>query len=403
MRKGLSVTATSQGANIKRPDLIGLLLSFGMACLAVPGAAQDSGDTSRSLDTSPLPLKSDIGRESWVTDLESFIPELMERAEVPGLAIAVVRNAAVIWTGNFGVRASNKAGAIDTSTMFQAASLGKPVFAYAVLKLVERRTLNLDRSLSDYLPDYLEGDERIERITARMVLSHTTGFPNWRRNDGLKLHFTPGEKFSYSGEGYVYLQRAIERLTGQTLNQVMQELVFGPLDMPHSSYEWRDDYQANYVIGHTALGAAIDRRDLGTPKAASTLRTTAGDYAQFLIAMLTGAGLREESRRMMLTPQVQLGDCLNCTHEPHDPKTLRPNLAWGLGWGLQDSEQGRSFWHWGDNGTYRSYTLAFPDHQIGLVYLTNSENGLAIRDALVERVVGGQHPASDWLSYPQIR
>jgi CubicO group peptidase (beta-lactamase class C family)/ketosteroid isomerase-like protein len=348
-----------------------------------------------------IPLKTDIDKGAWITDLKTFIPQLMERAHVPGLSIAVIRDAEIIWSGSFGVKSNETKEAVNDTTVFQAASLSKTTFAYAVMKLVERGELDLDTPLSDYLPGrYIENDDRVKLITARMVLSHTTGFPNWRPKGGaLRLYFTPGEKFSYSGEGYVYLQKVVEHITGQPLDRFMQEQVFEPLGMRHSSYEWRDEYESNYAVGHNYFGIATDGGPMRHANAASSLYTTAGDYARFLVAMMRGSGLQEKSVREMLTPQVQLESCVICTHSKLRPSKLSEVNTWGLGWGLQTTDEGTSFWHWGDQGIFMCYTVAFKDQKLGLVYFTNSKNGLAIRNELVYRTIGGRHPAFSWAHY----
>src|SRR5262249_26786218 len=153
---------------------------------------------------------------------------------------------------------------VDDNTVFEAASLSKPVFAYAVLKLVEQGKIGLDVPLTKYLPKpYVDGDPRLEKITARIVLSHRTGFPNWRGPNPLTFHFTPGEAFSYSGEGFVYLQRVVEQIESKPLNDVMAELVFNPLGMTSSSYVWRADFDELTATGHDS--DAIPQ-DLWKPK-----------------------------------------------------------------------------------------------------------------------------------------
>ena len=140
-------------------------------------------------------------------------------------------------------------------------------------------------------------------------------------------------------------------------------------------------------------------RRITTPNAAFSLLTTAVDFARFLVAFMNGEGLGAATIEQMLTPQVWLADCMDCTSVDVTPSALSANNAWGLGWGLQFTDQGRSVWHWGDNQTFRGYTVCFPDQRIGLVYFSNSEHGLAIRDELVHRLIGGHHPAFDWLNF----
>src|SRR5579863_2486785 len=194
-----------------------------------------------------------------VAALQKDIPELMREAEIPWLSIAVVRDGKTYWLQNFGVRDAKTKGAVTDDTAFNVGSLSKPVFAYGVLKLVDQGKLGLDVPLTTYLPKpYIEGDDRLQKITARIVLSHRTGFPNWRNNDPLRIYFKPGERFSYSGEGMVYLQKVVEQVTGKPLNDYMQEAVFVPLGMTSSSYVWRKDFDDTAASGHDAEGAPVD-------------------------------------------------------------------------------------------------------------------------------------------------
>jgi CubicO group peptidase (beta-lactamase class C family) len=169
------------------------------------------------------------------------------------------------------------------------------------------------------------------------VLSHRTGFPNWR-GDGnpLLIHFTPGERFSYSGEGFVYLQRVVEKIEGKPLENVMSDLVFTPLGMTSSSYVWRPDFDQRTATGHDSDG---NPQDLWKPKeagAASTLNTTAYDYALFVAAVVTGVGLKPATLREMENQQIAVNpECTNCTEQT--PKELSKTIFWGLGWGIQKS------------------------------------------------------------------
>ncbi len=201
-----------------------------------------------SASLNPQPLASDPA----VARLEKALPDFMRQADVPGLAIAVIRHGKPYWQHNFGVKNAKTNEPATDETIFEAASLSKPVFAYAVLKLVDQGKLALDAPLSTYLtkPYIEENDSRLTKITARFVLSHRTGFRNWRNDEPLKIYFTPGERFSYSGEGYIYLQTVVEQITGKPLNDVMNELVFTPFGMTSSSYVWRPAFDALTATGH---------------------------------------------------------------------------------------------------------------------------------------------------------
>jgi len=335
-----------------------------------------------------------------ITTLEQRIPVLLKDASVPGLSIALIRDDKTYWLHSFGVRDEKTHQPVTDQTIFEAASLSKPVLAYGVLKLVDQGKLNLDTPLSSYLPKpYLEGDPRIEKITARIVLSHRTGFPNWRNGDTLTIHFTPGERFSYSGEGFVYLQKVVEQITGKPLNEYINEAVFQPLGMTSSSYVWRPDYDERTASPHDAGEQAQDKYKPKDANAASSLHTTAVDYAIFVEALLRGTGLRPQTFREMLTPQIAVDpDCRNCT-DRDAPKQLSKTVFWGLGVGIQQTKEGESFWHWGDNGGFKCYMLAYPKQKIGMVVFTNGENGLAIVNEIEHKAIGGAQPAYTWIKY----
>lgn len=342
----------------------------------------------------PAPLKKPD--RATIAALQQRLPELLNEATIPGLSLALIRNGKTYWAHAFGVRDEKTGAPVTEETIFEAASLSKPVFAYGVLKLVDQGKLDLDAPLSRYMPQpYVEGDRRIDKITARIVLSHRTGFPNWRGAQPLKIYFTPGERFSYSGEGFVYLQKVVEALTGKPLNEYMREAVFTPLGMASSSYVWRPDYDARAATGHDYSGQPTDKRKPKDANVAYTLHTTAADYARFVEALINGKGLKSATLREMERPQVAVDpECASCTDRA--PKELSKNVFWGLGVGIQQTRDGESLWHGGDNGAFKCYMLAYPKQKIGIVMFANGENGLSITEEVVRLAVGGEQPAFVW-------
>jgi CubicO group peptidase (beta-lactamase class C family) len=377
-----------------------LLIGFIVALSLISPAGAQAFKRDKPQNTSTL--KTKIKKDELIARLENNIPRLMNDGDVPGLSIALVRDSQVLWQRGFGVKNAETKEAVGDNTVFEAASLTKPVFAYGVLKLVEVGRLDLDAPLSKYLPDpYIENDERLNSITARRVLSHTTGFPNWRpAGQPLKIHFTPGEKFSYSGEGFVYLQRVVERLTNQPLEQYMKTAVLDPLGMTNSSLVWQDRYDAMKATGHNTGGSPTGMRKPTKANAAASLHTTATDYAKFMIAIMQGTGLKKETIREMLSPQIKVDEgCRNCINN-NSTGRLSSTVAWGLGWGLQQTEDGLSFWHWGDNnGDVHCYVVGFPAQKLGVVVFTNSGNGHSIIPSIISEAIGGSQPAIAWISY----
>jgi CubicO group peptidase (beta-lactamase class C family) len=375
--------------------LVVLLIALMAWLLAPPAAAQRRRSQMRPAASSHQSA-GDSSKEA--TRLGDLITRLMSEGEVTGLALAWIRDGKIYLSRGFGLKDAGTKEAVGADTVFEAASLSKPVFAYAVLKMVERGELDLDTPLSKYLPGYIENDERLNQITARRVLSHTTGFPNWRPGGKpLVIMFAPGERFSYSGEGFVYLQKVVERLTGQSLNDVMRKEVFAPLGMNQSTYVWQDGIAPQMAAGHSQIGKPLPLRKGSEANAAASLRTTPSDYARFVIAVMNGVGLKAATVRRMLAPQVWLDEgCVTCLGR----QVMKPSttLAWGLGVGLEHTARGDGFWHWGDNPGFKNFVIAFPRQKSGIVILTNSDNGLGIIPEIVKETLGGNSPTFAWLS-----
>jgi CubicO group peptidase (beta-lactamase class C family) len=326
--------------------------------------------------------------EQRLADLPQVIAALMDSAEVSGVSVAIASDTGAVWSRAFGVRNAETGEPVDENTVFEAASLSKPVFAYAVMQLVDSGVVDLDTPIADFYPEEIVADQRYATITPRMVLSHTPGFPNWRPRGGdLTIDFDPGSRFSYSGEGFVYLQMAVMHATGERLQELVARLVFEPLGMTRSSYIWDTRFEDNVALPHRSDGTVLEKRKpaRGQGNAAATLHTTAPDFARFLTALMTGALLSDSSANQMRSPQIPVDS----------------GVSWGLGIGLQETDDGSALWHWGDNSGFKAYTIAYPESGIGLVWFTNSDNGHAMLARMLAATVGGTHPGAVWLDYEQ--
>lgn len=337
------------------------------------------------------PVNKSKSTNAAIESLEKDIPNLMKSADVPGMSAALIRGGKLVWSKGFGVKNAEMNEPVTNETIFEAASLSKVVFAYGVLKLVDEGKLDLDVPLNKYLGnnyDVGDGDARINMITARRVLSHTGGFPNWRPEGAktLLINFTPGEKFSYSGEGFVYLSKVVEKITGMPLEDFMQKTVLQPLGMTHSSFMWQDKYDKTAVYRHDWQGKKAFRNQGKDTNAAASLRTTAEDYGRFVAALLNGKGLKKKTLNAMLTPQIVVNE-------------KSPQVFWGLGVGLETTEEGKSFWHWGDQGNSKAYITAFLPQKDAIVYFANGANGLSFTQEILDDAIGGKHPGIVWLNY----
>jgi CubicO group peptidase (beta-lactamase class C family) len=325
----------------------------------------------------------------------------MKQVDVPGLSIAVIYNGDLVWERGFGVNKIGTEDSVTENTVFEAGSLSKPVFAYAVLKLVDTGLFDLDKQLTDYLPDSYISDEKVNQITARMVLSHTSGLPLWWPEENeLQIHFTPGERFSYSSEAFVYLQNIVEYITNQSLELFVEKQVFEPLEMQNSSFIWKDSFEKNIAWGHNIFAVPEEPWRRNIANAASSLYTTAEDYAKFMAAIIKGVGLKQNTNQQMFNSQIQVNpNCLVCLE--NESSILSESISWGLGWGLEKTSDTNVFWHWGDNMLVSGYCAGSLSKKTGVVFFANSSNGLTMRDKIVATVIDGEHPAFKWLHYDQ--
>jgi CubicO group peptidase (beta-lactamase class C family) len=340
--------------------------------------------------------------------INDTFPRLLTEGEVPGAAIALIENGSVVWARGFGLRNADTRLPVTEHTVFEAASLSKPVVAYLALQLVDRKQLDLDAPLGTYVPSSngppVGSAEDVRALTARRILNHTSGLPNERPANGpLRLAFRPGERFSYSSEGFLYLQKAIEAITGVALDAAAQRLVFAPLGMASSGFVWRSAYDTLKAYGHDQAGRVTGRRRSTVSNAAASLETTAEDYARFLAAVLTGRGLSSSAAREMLRAQVRVDSaCVVCLATSSG---VPSSIAWGLGWGLvPQGQRDTAMWHWGDNGDMQAYVTASLRARRGIVMFTNSANGLSIAPELERLAMGTPRsstaaPGLAWVGY----
>jgi CubicO group peptidase (beta-lactamase class C family) len=290
---------------------------------------------------------------------------------------------------NAGVDKDGSAKKITSKTIFKAGSLGKCVFAYEVLRLYDRGLVALDTPLLHYIGTYKRfksNDPQFAKITARMVLSHTSGLPNFKDTSRITLLFTPGSAFSYSGEGIWFLQKVVEKLLNKQLEDIMQEDVFGPLKMKNSTYI------RNNKMDPAMLGVDPKVMDFFNPNAAASLYTNADDYNIFLQALVHGKGLKPATQQLMFSKQS------DAQWFGRDTSKADTYIDWGLGVGLQQNEKGKAIWHWGNVGNeFLSFYIAFPDGKQSLIYFTHSLAGLKIANEIVSLFLGRQTTwATQW-------
>ena len=367
-----------------------------------------------SRESKPFPNASSIKRldGSAITpsEIDETVSRLMHAAKVTGAGITILNGGKIVYLKTYGFRDLRKSSPLTPDSVMSAASFTKVAFAYLVLQLVEEGIFALDKPVYQYLPkplpEYshysdLDGDARYKKITTRMLLDHTSGFPNWRRfNDDKKLHihFEPGSRFAYSGEGIALLQLIVETVTKRPLADLMRERVFQPLAMTRTSMVWSWRFEGDHANGYDEQENSLGPQRRWKADSAGSMLTTPADFALFVQAILEGQRLRKESRELMLSPQIQILS----KHEfpPLSTETTDENkpirLSYGLAWGLYWTPYGKAFFKEGHDDGWRNYTVCFDDAQIGMVIMTNSSNGEGIYKELLETLLKNTYTPIEW-------
>lgn len=308
--------------------------------------------------------------EVWTTG----IPKWLQEAKLPAASIAIVRDGRLAWRRAFGVKDTGTNEPVDGDSVFAACSNTKPVFAYGVVKLVERGLLDLDTPLTRYTKRRITTDPRIELITTRHVLNHTTGFPNWRQGAELPIQFAPGSQYQYSGEGFSYLQSVVEEITGKSFERFMLDNILRPLEMTASGITWDMTSVRTIAKPHDENGKRLPGKYVTPPSgpeaaegiarygAAAMLMTTPADYARFMLEFLgrspaTDFRLTEKSRQEMLRPQVKT-------------QAHREGLAWAI-----EQHEGAPpiFAHSGQDAGYYCVAAGCVERRSAVVVMMNGD------------------------------
>ena len=358
------------------------------------------------------------GKFTTETRAESKPPDtarMLEVTRVPGVAVCGIKD-----DGPYQLFAGvERAGGPPVShrTFFPAASLSKPVFAWAVQDLAKQSKIDLNRPLQDYVADLgLEGTAR--KITALHVLTHSTGLANWRFQPNVPLAsaFEPGTRWQYSGEGFVLLQRVVEKIAGRPIAEYMRTSVLEPLGMRQSTFAWSPEIKNVAALGHDRQGALLERslafyeqRNYETlqksnlnpasatyeqiaaayqqnkqaflpvalsPNVAGSLQTTIGDYAVFLAHVLKAVTRSDDFKARV---------------------DVNRDIGWAAGWGVDRSFKTPSLFHWGDGPGFKNFCWVQPARKSALVFFTNGDSGAALYAWLFRQLMKEDPSAFYWI------
>jgi CubicO group peptidase (beta-lactamase class C family) len=355
--------------------------------------------------------------------IDPEVSKIMTRTHARGMAVAVIDHGKVGYVHAYGIR-NAKGDPLTTDTVMYGASLTKTVFAYTVMQLVDQGKLNLDSPIKDDLdkplPSYgpdpvfpdkygpykdLAGDSRWQMITPRMCLTHSTGFANFwfiEPDQKLRIHFEPGSRYNYSGEGFILLQFAIEhgrKAQGLGLDVGDQTAAnFDRLDMTRTSLLWHDSFATNLADGWNDQGQPQEHDQRSKVRAAGSMDTTISDLAKFIAALVRGDGLSAASRASMTKQQLHITTAQQ--FPPFLPdlpvSEQRKDLYAGLGVVVFDGPQGHGFYKGGHDGQTANTMVCLEAGQRCVVILSNDVRSEAGFADLVRLILGDTGVPFDW-------
>lgn len=353
------------------------------------------------------------GTSISTAQVDATVNQLLHAAHVTGAGIAIFHNRRIVYLKAYGLRDTEHNLPLTPDSVMTSASLSKATFALLVMNLVRDKVLDLDKPISQYLPkplpEYpryadLQGDLRWQKLTLRILLSHSSGFPNWRAFEDdhkLHIHFDPGTRYAYSGEGIDLAQLVVETVTAKPLTDLMQDRIFTPLHMTRTSMVWQPAFDSNFANGYDEYGRSLGPEKHAHPDAAGSMQTTLRDYATFLSSLLHSKPLGIPATGLLFNRQIAI-------HSAHQFPSLNGEtstasdaigLSYGLGWGLYFSPHGKAFFKEGHDEGWRHLALCFREHGDGILILTNSSNGEGIFKPVIDALLGPTLFPFDWENY----
>jgi CubicO group peptidase (beta-lactamase class C family) len=305
---------------------------------------------------------------------ERDMPRLLAENTIPSISIAHIEAGKIVFTGAYGMQAPGVAA--TTKTLYNIASLSKPISAEVILRLASENRLTLDEPMYLYWTDPdIANDERRKLLTPRIALSHQTGFPNWRRQTNHVLTFThaPGETYGYSGEGYEYVARFAEKKLGTDFEVLAQRMVLDPIGMRDTAYTRRPWFDGRIALPTDPEGKTLEPEIADKWIASDMVYTTPTDYAKFMHSVMRGEGLtiaiaREQSR-VQVVEKSALCRTAKATGCPEQ-------AGFGLGWEVFKIGADTFLTHGGSDEGVSTFVYINLTRRTGTVIFTNSSNGL---------------------------
>ncbi len=350
---------------------------------------------------------------------EAFAKEVLQNANVTGAQLAVLNQGKLVWSYAYGLRTKNPDNSMEVNTNTWAASITKGVFAAYVMTLVEKGEFSLDEPVSNQLPKPLNAykpyeetaselvkDPNWKLVTPRILLSHSSGlfnFPFLEPDKKMHLHFRPGSKYWYSGDGINLVQFLIEQKKGQPIEVLMQQAIFAPASMPNTGMIFRKEFENNVADRFDKDGKFISQTKRFPARGAGSMTTSVEDLGHFVEALFSGRLMEKSTMQKMLKPAIKIRSLHQFplkTDEPEGKEAKDLGIAYGMGWGLLTKTKfGPAFFKEGHGDGAQNYMICFERHQTCMIILTNSDNGELSYRPLMERILGNTITPWEWHGY----
>lgn len=372
-----------------RRDAKMLVVAVASCVSMIPAAAHKDAQSSAQIASA----KKD-GR----AEIDAHVAEWLKENDVPSVAVAYIQDRKVAWTAVYGEQSPGVAA--TENTLYNVASLTKPITAETILRLASAGKLSLDESMSPVWVDPdIKDDPYSKLLTPRLCLSHQTGFANWRRMTGgvLKIRWKPGTQTGYSGEGYNYVGTFAERKLATPFDALAQKLVLDPIGMKETSYTAKDWYAARLAVPHGPNGEKPINLVATKWNAADLLRTTIGDYAKFVVSVMRDERLTKAiatERAAVTRDMVKPEDLDRLCRGAGEAGQCTVAAGMGLGWEVDIMNGVKILDHDGSDWGVKTSVMFVPSQGIGVVVFTNGENGTQV----IRKVMSALYPNKLYLA-----
>jgi CubicO group peptidase (beta-lactamase class C family) len=330
-----------------------------------------------------------------VTKISDTLSKLAEKNKLTGLSIGQLDDT-IIKYYNYGLSNVINKTHVTENTIFEFASLTKPIVSIIAIKVFQAFKIPLLTNISDIVPDY----SAYPNVSLLNILSHSTGFPNWPSElHKAESHFTPGSRFSYSGFGYNLLENIFIELTGKSSEQLLQTLICKPLSLLNTSLVFQESKNSQTATG-TKYGHSRRKWKPATPSIAGSLHSSVHDYTTIIQDIFSSNPVVfNEITQNQLFHEIHNVNCdfSNEAIWPEENFTLYDDVYWGLGWGIEKAGDSKYYWHWGDNEVFQSFFWIDPIEKEAIVLVTNCENGNKSWEEITQIILDKELKSITWL------